>query len=118
METLRPALAAYLRSLDARGRRRRRRAAARLDQAHREHQHEIALLLQRRAGAADDAERVAIARISDCARAARRTYCELAEAHRRRGATACRRELAMRYAAASEALDATVDETAVARLTR
>jgi len=117
METLRPALAAYLRSLDARGRRKRHRAAARLDQAHRERQHEIALLLQRRAGAADDADRVAIARISDCARAARRTYCELAESGRRSGGED-RRELAMRYAAASMELDATVDETAAARLTR
>jgi hypothetical protein len=113
METLRPALAAYLRSLDARGRRRRRRAAARLDAAHRDHQHEIALLLQRRAWAADDADRVAIARISDCARTARRAYCDLAEAGGEH-----RRELAMRYAAASMELDATVDETAVARLTR
>jgi hypothetical protein len=118
METLRPALAAYLRSLDARGRRKHRRAAMRLDEAHRAHQHEIALLLQRRAWAADDADRVAIARISDCARAARRTYHELAEAHRHRGATDCRRELALRYAAASMELDATVDETAAARLTR
>jgi hypothetical protein len=117
MEALRPALAAYLRSLDARGRRRRRRAAARLGAAHRDHQHEIALLLQRRAWAADDADRVAIARISDCARTARRAYCELAEAERRRGGEP-QRELAMRYATASMELDATVDETAAARLTR
>jgi|tagenome__1003787_1003787.scaffolds.fasta_scaffold20926269_2 hypothetical protein len=118
MDSHRPALSAYLRSLDARGARRRRRASARLAEAHRDHQHEIALLLQRRAWAADDADRVAIARISDCARAARRTYSELAEAERRRRVTERHREIALRYAAASRDLDAVVEETAAARLTR
>ena len=113
-----PALSAYMRSLDARSARKRRRASARLAGAHRDHQHEIALLLQRRAWAADHADRVAIARISDCARAARRTYSELAEAERRRRVTERHRDLALQYAAACMELDAVVDETAAQRLTR
>jgi hypothetical protein len=122
---LRPALSAYLRSLDGRGARKHRRASERLADAHRAYQHEVAMLLQRRAWAADAAERVDIAVVSDRARSARRTYCELAAAERRprrawlrRSAVEDRRELALRYAAASMELDAAIDETTAQRLTR